>query len=382
MRIGILAYRQKPFISANTAIAYVVGEQLAKTEEVVFIGRKQDVKQHEGDAYNNIKISYLNRAPKHGLTWCGNKLVRLGMMRLAFREETKALRRITKEEKIDALICMTAPNDDAFIAISAGLRIPVYLYQLDPFYNHGGTDNPRLKRLFKKYLLKFKHVFTTALLMTSYKQDEQFTSLINKISVVQFPKLTEHKNDPSVTNKSVRLLYAGSLYAGRKHSFLIELKQAIPQDGEVVFCGICEKEQDLLELKQAGVLCLGYCDPDRLNQEIQKASILVNIGNTVRNQLPSKVIDYISTGKPIINIMQIDQCPTLDILRSYDYCFNLFGDDIAGKRQEITDFIEKTHGRIIPWEKIRSTYNEYTPEFVATAIMNEINGSYSHVHGR
>ena len=86
MKIGILAYRQKPYISANTAIAYTIGEHLSKTQEVVFIGRKQDDRQREEDTYKNIEVKYLNSIPKDGLTWFENKLVRLGMIRLAYKE--------------------------------------------------------------------------------------------------------------------------------------------------------------------------------------------------------------------------------------------------------------------------------------------------------
>ena len=43
MKIGILIYRQYPYISANTAIGYEIGEELSKRDgcEVVYIGRKE-----------------------------------------------------------------------------------------------------------------------------------------------------------------------------------------------------------------------------------------------------------------------------------------------------------------------------------------------------
>ena len=37
----------------------------------------------------------------------------------------------------------------------------------------------------------------------------------------------------------------------------------------------------------------------------QEADILVNIGNSIDNQMPSKIFEYISTGKPILNFYKI-----------------------------------------------------------------------------
>ena len=39
MNIGILAYRQYPFISANTAIAYTIGNSILE-HKVIHIGKK------------------------------------------------------------------------------------------------------------------------------------------------------------------------------------------------------------------------------------------------------------------------------------------------------------------------------------------------------
>ena len=47
MKIGILTYRQYPFVSANTSIGYSIGETLSQeyNHEVVYIGRRQDESQ-------------------------------------------------------------------------------------------------------------------------------------------------------------------------------------------------------------------------------------------------------------------------------------------------------------------------------------------------
>ena len=171
MKVGILSYRQMPYISANTAIAYIVGEQISKKAEIVYIGRKQDSCQECVNEYNGKKISFLNSEPEKDSSRFENYLVRIGLIQIAFFKDAYALKRIINKESIDALICVTAPNEDAFIAMTARLNIPILLYQLDPFYNLHDIENKRLKRVFIRYLKRVKHLFTTELLMDIYKMD-------------------------------------------------------------------------------------------------------------------------------------------------------------------------------------------------------------------
>lgn len=374
MKIGILAYRQQPYISANTAISYIVGEELAKTEEVVYIGRKQDQNQKDGDNYQGIRIRYLNKIPKDHYSRMENYLQKLGWMQLAFREDARSLRKIVQEENLEALVCMTAPNDDAYITMAVNIKIPVYFFQLDPFYNLGDNENKKLKKLFLQYLKKIRHVFTTSLLMKDYQRDDQIKPFLNLITILQFPKLRRYNSDNYIgkTGSQINLLYSGSLYSSRKPSFLIDLKTILPSEFDIIFCGNCDNESDTEILKNEGIVCRGYCDQQKLEEEFSQASIMINIGNTVKNQLPSKVIDYISTGKPIINLIQRNDCPSLEVLKDYPYALNIMASEIKERSKEIMDFVIQNKNNRVSWDTLSKTYREYTPEYVSTEIIDII----------
>lgn len=280
--------------------------------------------------------------------------------------------------QLEALICMTAPNDDAHIAISAKLDIPVFLYQLDPFYSFGDTVHVRNKSLFIKYLKRFSAVFTTQLLMQEYQHDEELLPYLTKISVLQFPKIREHTDQSGQLTSRKRLLYAGTLYAGRNHRFLIDLKRMLPENYDIVFCGNCDNNSNMEELKESGIICLGYCDPSKLENEISTSSMLINIGNIVHNQLPSKVIDYISTGKPIINIFQIDACPSLDVLKDYKYCLSIKASDLLSMKETVQRFCLQYAEARMPWASIKELYREYTPEYVSGIILKKIKDTVKH----
>lgn len=372
MRIGIMSYRQFPFISANTAIAYIVGEKISERHEVIFIGRKQDENQDSVKTYLNQKIVFLNEKAKSDSARTMHFLARFGLISLAYCDDALALNRIVKRESIDALICVTAPTDDVFIAMSARLQIPIYIYQLDPFYNAHDTVDEQMKRRFIRYLRKAEHLFTTELLMRSYKLDKTIEPYLQKISVIQFPKLIKPKAGNQEKKYGLRLLYSGTLYAGRKPEHLIDLKKCLPEACEIVFCGKCEKKEDEQNLLRNGILYKGYCSQETLAAEFDAADILINIGNLVKNQLPSKVVDYIATGKPIINLFQIEECTSRQALKGYRYCLDVDVHSIMQNKDLITKFVLQYGNKRIPWNDLQKQYREYTPEFVSECILQEI----------
>ena len=372
MKIGILAYRQKPYISANTVIAYIIGEQLSKKAEIVYIGRRQDDSQNCIKEHNRKKICFLNKKPEIASSKLKNYLVKIGLIKLAFFCDSYMLKRIIEKESIDALICVMAPIEDAYIAMSARLKIPIFLYQLDPFYNLHDIENKRLKGLFIGYLKRIKHLFTTELLMDVYKTDPDINKYQKKMSVLQFPKLTEPDSEKQANYEGTILLYSGSLYGDRKADYLIDVRRCLPDEYSIVFCGKCEKQIDKQRLTESGIICKGYCTQEELKEEVSRAHIFINIGNMVRNQLPSKVIDYIATGKPIINLSQIEDCTSKKVLSTYRYSLDINVKQILNKKESIESFVKEHRDKSIPWKEILRQYEEYSPEYVGEYIYRVI----------
>lgn len=374
MKIGIMSYRQAPYISANTSIAYIIGNQLSKKHEIVYIGRKQDECQESICEYDGIRIVYFNKRPREGASRLKNYLNRIGLIKAAFWADSHDLYSIVNDERIEALVCMIAPIEDLYITMAAKLKIPIYLYQLDPFYNLHDIENKRLKRQFVHYIKKVSHVFTTELLMNQYYHDCKLKRYIWKMSIVQFPKLKNHVASRGVGSEKIVLLYAGSLYGDRRADYLIDLSKCLPNDSYIVFCGNCETKEELMSLKRNGIVCKGYCSREELAKEMDSASFYINIGNRVKNQLPSKVIDYIGTGKPIINLFQIEQCSSKKMLEKYEYHLDIDVKEIETEKERIQEFVLRMRDKKIPWRDVENRYREYTPEFVAGQILEQIEG--------
>lgn len=370
MRIGILNYRQTPYISANTDIGYLVGQVLKmRGHHVLFIGHKQDEQQKQINSFEGIPIRYMNANIPHKASRLKSILESKMPDRIVLREEAMGLRRIVRDENLDVLLCVCAPNRDIDISMCAKLEIPVFLYQLDPYYSNNDIVDERLKTKFLKILCRVERVFTTDLLYEQYIREPSFAEYQNKIEVLHFPKLIEPKHTEICKSNKQRLLYAGTLYRGiRSPQLLLRLKQAFGDTCDIIFCGSCDVDGDMEQLKDAQICCLGYCAKDVLRDEMEKAHCLINIGNSVRNQMGSKVIDYIAWGKPIINITQLEDCPTIKVLEEYPLKIHVFSESIEQEKINLTTFVEETKNKTIPWSEIKEKYADYTPEYIAGQI--------------
>ena len=76
-----------------------------------------------------------------------------------------------------------------------------------------------------------------------------------------------------------------------------------------------------------------------------KSDVLINIGNSVPVHMPSKTLEYINTGKPIVNFYKFKDCPTLYYTNRYPICQNVFeGDECT--ENTIKSLMLLEHGRV------------------------------------
>ena len=81
---------------------------------------------------------------------------------------------------------------------------------------------------------------------------------------------------------------------------------------------------------------------------------LVSIGNLNPNQIPSKVIEYIATGKPVIHFAEINDDPVIHIADEFDNLFiitkntdiNIFKKDLNKFFSEIDNFNSKKFNKL------------------------------------
>ena len=108
-------------------------------------------------------------------------------------------------------------------------------------------------------------------------------------------------------------------------------------------------------------------------RKIQDAAhFLINIDNTTTLQVPSKIFEYMCTGKPIINFYFIENSPTLHYLEKYPNCVNIFlNGNMDTEAKRLDHFITMNKDIMVPYSEIKEAFKKNTPEYVADLFYTE-----------
>jgi len=125
----------------------------------------------------------------------------------------------------------------------------------------------------------------------------------------------------------LRLVYVGTLYRQlRSPTFLLACATALNQSypymplevhfyGALNDCG--EQLSAYTDIAATFVFAHGMVDRVAVQQSMVDADVLVNIGNDSEAQLPSKVVEYMAVGRPILNIISIEKDTSVAALADY-----------------------------------------------------------------
>lgn len=144
-------------------------------------------------------------------------------------------------------------------------------------------------------------------------------------------KVNENSN---TDDKHIHLIFAGTLYEKiRNPKFLLSLlskarnsiltrKLVIHFYGPI---GDCKKEFEMYpEAINDWIFLHGSVDQMELKRIYATADVLVNIGNATTYQTPSKIIEYISTGLPILNVTSITEDSSIPMLEFYTGALSIY----------------------------------------------------------
>ena len=197
------------------------------------------------------------------------------------------------------------------------------------------------------------------------------------------PNLLNYERDTNSSlfqeNKKIRLVFVGTLNRKiRNPDYLLQIFEMLLQTkigeklelhffGSVNYC--IDRFVSYQKLVRKSILLHGPVSREKAIQAMYSADILINIGNTNPYQEPSKVIEYASTGKPIINVVTIQNDSSALVLEKYPAAMNVFCPIPERKTEQLDklikfiehppyvekDFIEKW---IIPYtiDTVANTY--------------------------
>lgn len=245
------------------------------------------------------------------------------------------LDKLHQEEKFDIIVSQYFPIDSLLAGYLLKLKYPKIKhaqYLVDTLSN-GATVKFLPDEWVRKKTLKWENFLISksdlSLVLLSHKlhyMSKQFEENIEKIKFTDIPLFKpKTQQDTTVTTDTyqTKFIYSGSLVPNLRSPIgaLDILLNLVNIDTQIEFYTQGGYEEYLKKMsKKDNFSSYGFINHELLLEKIEKMDILVSIGNSHSDMIPSKTFEYISTGKPIIHFYDNDKDASIPYLEKYGNC--------------------------------------------------------------
>ena len=301
------------------------------------------------------------------------------------RKYVKAIRRVAKKESPDRVVVITSPFYVATAAKKALKNVELVWYQLDPNQSNKTKAYKGKKDLLSKEIGLYNRVRFAVIPRLVYEENKQnaLSAFLPKMRAADFPNVRKMEHVDTKDNvifdpRKVNVVFVGTFYE--------DIRSPLP------FFNIIEKSKDpklMFHVVGGGCLDLLYEQEKNFKDKfiyhgyrslatsvnaMLGADILVNVDNLAKNMLPSKLNDYISTCRPIINLHPYPDSESVKYLDRYSACLHVCtqGEIEMATVNKIETFCIQNAGREMAFEKVKEKYATSTPEYVTKMLLSEI----------
>ena len=262
------------------------------------------------------------------------------------------------------------------------------VYMQDPFATHhyykGKKELPEILKLEEKVIGLSDAAVVTDFVYEEF-QKSPISKYLQKISQLPFPKiikpiLTSVQDDVVFEEKYINCVFLGRFNEEiRNPAYMYRIFHELKNMDirlHVLGDNDLPVTRQFKELLGKTLVLHGNRSKEAAINALLHGDILMNLGNTVPNQLPSKIMEYCSTGKPIVNFYKIENCPTLKYMNTYPLALNICEKEIAVTHAAglVLDFCRENRGNCIEYKYIEEIYREFTVEAVCDKLNNVISG--------
>lgn len=386
-------YLEKP--SANGICARNLVKELKKfghTVDVVCYKGKNSVVQYSDDIHEIEE----KKQPKHGpigkitrivkripgsLTKDACKLLDQSLVNSYYEELCK----LNDIREIDAVVAMFFPLEGLQAACSFKNRFPhikTLVYELDSVGDGIASSRRQLyyNKIYERWLKEAYSKIDSIIVMESHKSywENTFCGFRNKVNYADIPVLVrrDERNTESIDRYS--MLYSGIIEKQyRSPTYLLDtlicLKDKIEFTFKFFSKGDCEEEIELASQKYQGIKNCGFVTPEELDEQIEKSEFLVSIGNSISRSVPSKIISYISCGKPIIHFSLQTDDVCAEYLKNYSASLIVDQNDaVEYSAERVYQFLKNNRGVRIAFDEVRHFFVKNDPFYSAQLIHNSL----------
>lgn len=420
--VVVLAGHYYPFYSANGSIMKNLIDELKTEHEIIVIAVKNNFELSDYEEYDGYNIIRLNEFATCFHNFCERKkhsakglkknifnfllqskrvllllkkvLKKESLDQSLVKKHYNSLQRLNENFPIDVILPVSLPFE-SFVAAAKFKKtypnVKVLPFQLDHFSESETLHNSSfIKKLrYKKHIeiekdcIKNSDHFYILPQLKEHYGDKEFIHFHEKITVCEHPlikaKVVTELNTIKFRDNCINLVYAGSLYKDiRSPKYILDILTYIPSNENICFnvfhFGNCnEILEDFKDRLGVSLQNYGQVPAEISLSAMNDSDILISIANNINNQVPSKIFDYLSFGKPIIHLYQDDSDPYLNLLKEYPLalCVKMDNEKIKDNALKIQEFCKSNSGNIISFDEVQKKYFYATPSFVASKFSEE-----------
>ena len=306
-------------------------------------------------------------------------------------------RRLAAERRFDALVTVSYPFSSHVVGLWLKRRdrdLPWLVDVGDPFARYGFVNNERLYRRLNDRaearvlnLADYVSVTNRGALehyMANFGVDRDRIGVIAPVlssTAGGSPAICQPDETTDPPQRPVRLVYCGQLYRHiRSPQPLLNLLERLvqqPPSGRPVELHLYGELSDCADLFGPVQALLGrhlflhgFVARERALRAMQQADVLVNIGNATPHQVPSKIVEYIGTGKPILNLVTSPDDQTRELLERHPVALTIdaLADSLDGQVERVRCFLSGLP-RAIPESELSTLVQPFLPPAIAKAYL-------------
>ncbi len=324
----------------------------------------------------------------HDLTW--KKIYWPDYAALWYRDALKCAKDLMAHSTYDAIITVAPPFTGHLVGLALKRQFPSVRWIVDSgdpfcFAELSTMNNQRLYRALNRRaegrVFRYADGLSVTTAETSRIYGEIFPFSENKLRIIPpllnpgFVRLMDESRSRPADGK-IRLLYVGNFHKHLREpeTYMKAMERVVSFDPDLL---------DRLELHFFGstnlvLECLdrhpllrplceihGRSGQPEVVRAMSEADVLVNIGNATSYQLPSKVIEYAYTGKPILNFSVLAEDSSAAFLNKYPLMLNICENGAEIRVETMVTFLKEALGKKMKKARIDQFVNAYTVDRIS-----------------
>ena len=267
-------------------------------------------------------------------------------------------------------------------------KIPWLIYEYDPYYYNIHNSKSyfskwRIKRQETSVFGSANKILVTPELFNLYA-DSDYSKFLYKMEQLpyyisaQFLRDSQSAGLRDNSHADYAFMYAGGLYTDIRNP-LYAMKLISKLDNGMKFLLLTNYDEYEF-MKMVHDHADTFILKDKLDQRnaityMKKARFLVSIGNTVKEQVPAKIFEYMSLGKPIIHFSKIQRDPALEYLKTYPLVLVIheFDGNSETHLNLLKSFVQKHDGKYLDDVGIQKALGDHSEQSVGLQFSSIVN---------